>query len=74
VYIKESLYLLFYTFDLTNITWSNNMYRFSVVTTFGFALSSISSSLIANDVSTLTAQVSILMTTLATITVLYFGE
>jgi len=50
------------------------MYRLAVVTTFGFALSSIASSFIAQDVSSLTAQVSILMTTLVTITVLYFGE
>ena len=49
------------------------MYKSSVVLTFSYALCSIASSLIANDISTITAITSILMTTCATELVLWFG-
>ena len=47
------------------------MYRLAAVTLFGYALSAISVSTLAGDVSTLTAIASILMTTCATEVVLY---
>ena len=49
------------------------MYKALIVLTFSFALSSIASSLLANDISTMTAITSILMTTCATELALYFG-
>lgn len=49
------------------------MFKSAVVLTFVYALSSIASSLFANDISTMTAIASILMTTCATELALYFG-
>lgn len=50
------------------------MFASAIVLTFVYALSSIASSAIANDISTLTAITSILMTTCATELVLWIGE
>ena len=50
------------------------MYKSAIVLTFTFALSSIASSLIAGDISTLTCITSIWMTTIATEAALWIGE
>ncbi len=70
VSVIRSLFALF-AYTLIRRT---NMFRIAIVTTFIWALSSIATSLVANDASSLTAITSILMATCATELALYFGE